>query len=127
MNKLLWFLQVVVGAYFILIGAMHFVVPPGLPATMSWMYDLPQSIHYVSGAAEILGGLGLILPGLLCTQVGLTPLAALGLLLVMAAASVWHVTRGEYVNVVLAVALGSIAAFIAYARWRLRPLNSRSA
>jgi len=126
-NRLLWVLQIVVGAYFILIGAMHFVVPPGLPEPMAWMYELPQGIHYVSGAAEILGGLGLILPGLLRTRVGLTPLAALGLVLVMAAASAWQVTRGGYVSMVPSLALGGIAAFIAYARWRLRPLSPRSA
>lgn len=127
MNKLLWLLQIVIGAYFILTGLMHFVVPPGLPAQMAWMYDLPAGIHYVSGTAEVLGGLGLVLPGLLRTNVGLTPLAALGLVLIMVGAGAWHITRGEYVNLVMNLVLGGIAAFIGYSRWRLRPLSPRTA
>jgi len=126
-NKLLWFLQIVVGAFFIYNGVIHFVVPPGLPAQVAWMYDLPSGIHYISGTAEILGGLGLILPSLLRINVGLTPLAALGLVLVMAAAGVWHITRGEYVNLVMNLALGGIAAFIGYSRWRTHALSPRAA
>ena len=41
MNIVLWVLQVFLGIYFLAIGIMHFVIPPGLPAQMSWMYDLP--------------------------------------------------------------------------------------
>ena len=48
------------------------------------MYDLPAWLHWISGIAEILGGLGLILPGLFRIQTRLIPLAAGGLALVMA-------------------------------------------
>jgi hypothetical protein len=41
-----------------------------------------------SGVAEILAALGLILPGLTCIQTRLTLLAALGIFLLMAGASV---------------------------------------
>ena len=62
MNILLWVLQVLLGVYFVAIGAMHFILPPGLPAMMGWMYELSPTLHAISGIAEILGGLGLILP-----------------------------------------------------------------
>ena len=68
MNILLWVLQIVFGVYFTAVGIMHFIVPPGLPDMMAWMYDLPVWLHYVSGIAEILGGLGLILPALFRIQ-----------------------------------------------------------
>ena len=84
MNIVLWVLQVLLGIYFLFIGVTHFIVPPGLPAPMSWMYELPTGLHIFSGAAEILGGLGLILPGLTKRYTYLTPLAALGLILVRA-------------------------------------------
>ena len=84
MNIILWILQILLGLYFLAIGVVHFIVPPDLPATLSWMYDLPAWLHWISGTAEILGGLGLILPGLAKIQTRLTPLAALGLALIMA-------------------------------------------
>ena len=99
MNKLLWVLQWVLGIYFILIGVLHFIVPPGLPAPMAWMYELSPMLHWISGTAEILGGLGLILPGLTGIQTRLTPLAALGLVLVMVGAVVYHVSQGEFTNI----------------------------
>ena len=127
MNIILWILQIFFGLYFIAIGIMHFSPPAGLPAVMSWMYELPTWLHYVSGTAEILGGLGLILPGLTKIQTRLTPLAALGLALVMVGAVVYHITRGEIGNVVTNVVLLAIMLFIYYGRTRLVPLKDRNA
>ena len=126
MNVLLWILQILLGIYFTLIGVMHFIVPPGLPAQMAWMYDLPTWLHYVSGIAEILGGLGLILPAVTRIRTNLVPLAALGLTLVMIGAVIYHVGRGEYQNIALNLLLAAILAFVAYGRWKLKPLADRS-
>ncbi|MDX1523472.1 MAG: DoxX family protein [Anaerolineae bacterium] len=126
MNIALWVLQVLLGVYFFSVGVNHFIVPPGLPEAMSWMYELPTWLHYFSGTAEILGGLGLILPGLTKIQTRLTPLAAAGLVLVMVGAMVWHVQRGEVVNIFLNLILAALAGFIAYGRWRVRPLRDRN-
>ena len=127
MNIVLWILQVLLGIYFLFVGVNHFIVPPGLPGPMSWMYELPTGLHYFSGTAEILAGLGLILPGLTKIQTRLTPLAGAGLVLVMIGAMVWHVQRGEVVNIFLNLILAVLAGFVAYGRWRLRPLPDRSA
>ncbi len=126
MNILLWVLQIVFGLYFVFVGVMHFIIPPGLPGAMAWMYELSPTLHWVSGIAELLGGLGLILPGLTRIQTRLTPLAASGLVLVMIAAAVWHVQRGEVSNIVLNLVNAAILSFIAYGRWRLVPLKDRS-
>ena len=127
MNIVLWIMQVILGIYFVFVGVTHFTVPPGLPGPMSWMYELSPGLHYFSGAAEILGGLGLILPGLTKIQTRLTPLAGAGLVLVMIGAMVWHMQRGEAVNIVLNLVLAILVGFVAYGRWRLRPLSDRSA
>ena len=127
MNLVLWGLQILLGVYFIFTGVNHFIVPPGLPAPMAWMYELSPALHVVSGAVEILGGLGLILPGLTRIQPRLTPLAALGLALVMVGAAAWHVTRGEVASLFMNAVLGGLAGFVAYGRWKLRPLRDRSA
>jgi uncharacterized membrane protein YphA (DoxX/SURF4 family) len=127
MNIVLWILQVLMGVYFVGIGAMHFILPPGLPAQMSWMYELSPALHLFSGVAEILGGLGLILPGLTKIRTRLTPLAGAGLALVMLGAIVFHLQRGEAQNIALNVVIALIVGFIAYGRWRLRPLKERGA
>ena len=122
MHKVLWALQLIFGVYFVVIGATHFILPEGLPAQMAWMYELSPTLHVVSGTAEILGGLGLILPGLTGIQTRLTPYTAIGLATVMVLACGWHIQRGEWQNVPGNVVPALVMAFIAYGRLRLRPL-----
>jgi uncharacterized membrane protein YphA (DoxX/SURF4 family) len=125
MNILLWVLQVFAGLYFIAVGVNHFIIPPGLPSMMAWMYELSPTLHIIAGVSEILGGLGLILPGLTRIQTRLTPLAAVGLALVMIGAVVWHLQRGEFSTIVLNLINIALVAFIAYGRWKLVPLEDR--
>ena len=125
MNVFLWILQVLLGVYFVFIGVMHFVIPPGLPAPMAWMYELSPGLHVFSGLAEIFGGLGLILPGLAKIQTRLTYFAGFGLVLVMIGAIIWHLQRGEFSNIMFNVVLAVISGFIAYGRWKLSPLKDR--
>jgi uncharacterized membrane protein YphA (DoxX/SURF4 family) len=127
MNIILWILQILLGLYFFGTGIVHFVVPPGLPEPMAWMYDLAPTLHWISGTAEILGGLGLILPAATRIQPRLTPLAAAALALVMVLAMGYHVQRGEMINIGMNVVLGLFLAFIAYGRWKLAPLTDRAA
>lgn len=125
-HKALWIVQWVLGLYFIAIGVLHFVVPEGLPETMSWMYELDDTVHLVAGVAEILGGLGLILPGLTGIRPELTVFAAAGLILVMVGAVVWHAGRGEVVAIGTNVLNGAFLAYVAYGRWKLAPLTDRT-
>jgi uncharacterized membrane protein len=127
MNIVLWILQILLGVYFTLVGIMHFIVPPGLPAQMAWMYELSPTLHYISGTAEILGGLGLILPSLTRIKTWLAPLAALGLAIVMVLAAIYHIQRGETMNIGFNLVLAALLAFVAYGRWKLVPLQDRSA
>ena len=127
MNVVLWVLQILLGLDFLMVGILHFIVPPGLPAPFAWMYELSPILHYISGTAEILGGLGLILPSVTRIQPKLTPLAAAGLALVMVLAIVFHATRGEFQNILNNVIFGALAAFVAYGRWKLRPIVERDA
>ncbi len=122
-DRTLWIMQIVMGIYFIAIGVVHFVVPEGLPGMMAWMYDLDDNVHLFAGTAEILGGLGLILPGWLKIQPKLTTLAAEGLVLMMAGAIVYHISRGEYGNLATNVIIGAVVAVIAYGRGKKTPLT----
>jgi uncharacterized membrane protein len=125
MNILLWIVQVILAIYFFFTGLIHFSPPPGLPPPMAWMYDLPVPLHYISGAAEILAAFGLILPAATRIQPRLTTLAAMGLVVIMALAAVYHLARGEYPNIIMNLFLAGLAAFVAYGRRRLRPIQPR--
>ena len=127
MDRLLWVLQIVVGVFFIFAGINHLIVPEGLPTTLRWMYDLSDTLHVVAGTAEILGGVGLILPSVTRIRPELTCHAAYGLVLVMLSAAIWHVGRGEVPQIVVNVVLIAVLVFIGYGRMRLRPVGARSA
>lgn len=125
MNRFAWVVQIVLGVYFVAIGVMHFAVPDGLPEQMTWMYDLPPWLHVASGAAEILGGLGLVLPAATRIRPQLTPMAAAGLAIVMLLAALWHVPRGEVQNVVLTLVMAGVLIWLAWVRWRTHPIAPR--
>ena len=126
-NRWLWVLQIVFGFYFVLIGIMHFAVPDGLPEPMAWMYELSDTLHVISGTAEILGGLGLILPGLTKIQPQLTVWAAFGLVGVMLGAVVYHIGRGEYASIGTNLLIAALMFFVGYQRWKVTPLEGRTA
>jgi putative oxidoreductase len=124
-NLLLWILQIVFGLFFLYTGVVHFTLPEGLPDQISWMYDLSDPVHYVAGTAEILGGLGLILPGLTRVAPWVIPWAALGMVVVMVGGSIWHIGRDEFQNVATNVATALVMVYIAYGRWKLAPIRPR--
>jgi hypothetical protein len=68
---------------------------------------------------EVLGALGLILPGLLRIRPGLTPLAAAGLVIIMIGAVVVTLMTGDIPTALLPLVVGILAALVAYGRWRL--------
>jgi hypothetical protein len=79
--------------------------------------------------AEVLGTIGLILPGLLGIRPGLTPLAAAGLVIIMIGATVLTlagVAPGGAALALIPLVVGILSAFVAYGRWRLAPLRGRS-
>ena len=124
MNRALWILQVLLGLFFALgSGAPKLLLPPEM---LPLPIPLPRPFVLFIGVAELLGGLGLILPGLLGIRPGLTPLAAAGLVLLMIGATVYQLAAGQIASALFAAAVGFLCAFVAYGRWRLAPLRVRS-
>ncbi len=124
MNRALWIVQGLLGVFFALgSGAPKLLLPPeALPMPI----PLPGPFLRFIGVAEVLGALGLILPGLLRIRPGLTPLAAAGLVLVTIGATVYQLAAGQVESALFAMAVGLLAAFVAFGRWRLAPLRERS-
>ena len=121
MKKTLWTIQILLALMFLFAGGAKFVMPvdkmtQGMPAPLA----NGSFLHFI-GACEVLGGLGLVLPGLLRIRPSLTPLAASGLVIIMIGATVISVPQGV-ATAVIPLLTGILAAFVAYGRWRLAPL-----
>ena len=121
MTYALWVLQVLLGLLFIFAGGSKLVMPI---EEMTKDIAMPGWFLRGIGVCELLGGLGLILPGLFRIRTGLTPLAAAGLVIIMIGATViTAMTMGVGLALVPFI-VGVLAAFVAYARWRVAPLPS---
>jgi hypothetical protein len=72
---------------------------------------------------ELLGALGLILPGLLRIRPGLTTLAAAGLVIIMVGATVLTFVADGVAPALFPLVVGLLSASVAYGRWRLAPLR----
>lgn len=121
-NVGLWALQIVLGLFFVVASGTPKLILPVEKLAMP--IELPHAFILFIGVAEIAGGLGLILPGLLRIRTGLTPLAAAGLVLVTIGATVYQLAAGKPGNAVFAVVIGALAASVAYGRWQRAPLTS---
>ena len=86
------------------------------------MPSMPGWFLRFIGVAEILGGLGLILPGLLRIQTGLTPLAAAGLVIIMIGATAITLMTTGIAMAMVPLIVGMLTAFVAYGRWQVAPL-----
>jgi uncharacterized membrane protein YphA (DoxX/SURF4 family) len=125
MHYVLWIIQVLLALLFLFAGGMKLVLP--LEAMKGeGPVDLPGWFLRFIGVAEVLGGLGLILPGILKVRPGLTPLAAVGLVMIMIGATVTTLRGGMIGPALISAVVGLLAALVAYGRWRLAPLRERS-
>lgn len=122
MNVVLWILQVLLALLFLFAGGTKLIMPldvliqQGSPNQVM----LPGWFIRFIGVCEVLGALGLILPGVFKTRQYLTPLAALGLAVIMVGAIIVTI-MGDGVR----MAIGPfvfllLLLFVAYGR-RMQP------
>jgi hypothetical protein len=121
MSVVLWIVQGLLAALFIFAGGMKLVLPAD---QLVGPFPLPLWFIRFIGVAEVLGAIGLILPGMLRIKPGLTPLAAVGLILIMIGATVITLLAGLLSAALISVVTGLLAAFVAYRRWGLFAASS---
>jgi DoxX-like family len=97
METVLWIVQVLLAAIFLITGAIKLTQPREKLAAgpMRWAADVTDGQFRLIGLLEVLGAAGLILPAALDIAPGLTPLAATGLALTMVGAALTHLRLGE--------------------------------
>ena len=122
----LWVVQGLLGAMFLAVGAMKATQPIAvLVDTLGWPAAVPAALVRVIGVAELLGGLGLILPAATRVKPMLTPLAGVGLAMVMLLATIFHISHGELGALPIPLVLGGLAAFVAWGRAAKAPIAPR--
>lgn len=116
MNIALWIVQGVLALTYLAAGGLKLARPrEQLVATgrFDWMKDTSDAGVKGVGAVEVLGALGLILPGLTGIAPILTPIAAVGLVIVQIGALRVHLRRNERQPLPANVLLLLLAAFVA--------------
>ena len=116
----LWVIQGALALLFLFAGGMKLVLPI---APMAKQAGLPGGFLRFIGVVEVLGGIGMVLPGIARIRTGLTPLAASGLVIIMIGATWITIARVSLVSALIPFVVGLLAALIAYGRWRLAPLR----
>ena len=122
MNILLWIIQVLLALLFLFAGGVKLVLPI---EEMTKQMAMPGLFLRFLGSVEVLGGLGLILPGLFRFKTWLTPLAAALLVIIMIGATVISLRIGPVGPAMFPLVTGLLLAFVAYGRWKLAPLATR--
>jgi uncharacterized membrane protein YphA (DoxX/SURF4 family) len=118
MTKALWTVQGLLAALFLFAGVMKLILPL---EQLAGPVPVPGFLLRFIAVCEVLGALGLILPGLLHIRPGLTPLAALGLLIIMIGATAINLIGGDLGPALITVVAGLLAGVVAYGRWRVAP------
>jgi putative oxidoreductase len=123
MNIALWILQVLLAAQFLFHGWIMLAPPAELVEIINAQFA-PWFRIFI-GVTESLGALGLILPGVTRILPWLIPLAAVGLMIVVGSASFLHLSRGEIGSAITTAVLFVLCAFVAYMRWKIKPISPR--
>jgi putative oxidoreductase len=118
MNIALWIAQGLLAAMYLMAGSMKTFQTAKAKEQLPWAKNRPDSFVRFVGISELLGALGLILPMVTGILAWLTPLAAIGLLLIqLLAIFTEHLPKKEYNVIPINVVLIAISVFIALGRW----------
>jgi uncharacterized membrane protein YphA (DoxX/SURF4 family) len=116
MNIALWIVQILLAGMFIMAGIMKAFAYEKAKATIPWVKETSPGFVRFIGIAELLGGIGLILPAALDIIPSLTGIAALGIALIMLLAAIFHARRKENKEIVMNVIMMLVAIFVVIGR-----------
>lgn len=122
MNFWLWAVQILLAFAFGAAGIMKIVTPIEAfraRPQMAWAATTSTAMVKFIGLAEVLGAVGMILPILLDVLPWLTPLAAIGFIVLQVLAIIVHARRGEMQVLPANIVLIALSAFVAIGRWDL--------
>lgn len=122
-NIILWITQGLLAATFTWAGFMKLFKPEDLP--FPWIKD-NTNLVILTGIVDVLAGLGIVLPTLLRIQPKLTIFAAYGIVVLMAVASVFHISRGEAKDIGFNIFIALLAVLVAWGRQTKAPITDNN-
>lgn len=128
LNIGLWITQSLLAAMFLFAGSPKAFGPIAdlVKQGATWAADMPWLIRFI-GISEIAGALGMILPAATRIKPILTPIAAIGLGIIMVLAAAFHISRGEASHIGINIVLGAMAALVAWGRFGKAKIAERGA
>lgn len=112
-NITLWAVQGVLAALFLFAGAMKMFTPL---AVLEQQAHMPGLFLRFIAICELLGALGLILPGIFRIRIYLTSLAASGLVIIMIGATIATVATASVAMAILPFMVGVLSGVVVYGR-----------
>jgi uncharacterized membrane protein YphA (DoxX/SURF4 family) len=125
MNVTLWVLQVLLAVAFVAHGWLMLSPPAEMAEVMRSLFS--PAFRIFLGVAEVLAAVGLTLPGITRILPWLISCAAAGLMIVMVCATVFHLRRAELSSAMTTAVLFVVVTFVAYMRWKVKPILPRTA
>ena len=119
-NTVLWIIQGLLAVMFLFAGGSKLVMSAEQMRAPGPIQFPVAFIRFI-GVCELLGGVGMILPGLTGIRPDLTRLAAAGLIVIMIGATVTNLVDGPAPFAAVTVVLGLLAATVLWGRWRTTP------
>lgn len=118
----LWIVQALLAIVFAMAGFMKISTPLEQleQSGMSFVDSYGAGMVRFIGISELLGSVGLILPAALRIKPVLTPLAAVGIAIIMILACGYHISNGE--PFVAPVVLLALAVFVTWGRFKRAPI-----
>lgn len=121
MTAVLWALQAILALPLVVAATVRATRYDFAKKQMAWVGAIPRWLLLFISAAEILGGLGLVLPGITGTAVRVTSIAAASLAAIQLLAFGFHLSRHEPRNAGANLALLGLLLFVAVGRLTLAP------
>ncbi len=118
-NIILWITQVLLSVAFIWAAYMKLFAPTEkLHQLWPWTTG-NENLVTLTGLVDGMAGLGLVLPALLRAQPKLTIYTSYGVVLLMIAAGIFHISRGEVSQIGFNIVVALLAVFISWGRQRI--------
>ncbi|MDV3221755.1 DoxX family protein [Intrasporangium sp.] len=127
MHTALWIVTIIVATAFAIGGVSQVALTKekfrSFGPSQHWVDDFGRGHVKAIGTTKIIGSAGMVLPALLDVAVILVPLAASGLMLVMAGAGTTRFRRSEWGYLLGDLMFIGLLGFIAWGRFALEPLG----
>ena len=125
LNIALWVAQGLISLTLIWAGYAKLFQPIEETAQMlPWALDNPGLLK-LTGIIDLLGGIGIVLPAMVKIQPKLTVYAAYGTMVLMIAASIFHISRGEASLIGMNIFFFALAVFVAWGRTKKVPIATK--